>query len=249
MEKISVIVITKNEEKNIAECLESVKWADEIIIVDAESSDNTIRIAKAYTDKVYIKPWEGFVPQKRYAVSLASNEWVLSIDADERVSPELRDEIINTGLEKYDGYFIRRRNYFFGKEITTCGWDKDYQMRLFRKSKTNLTERLVHEGFEVSGSTRNMKNVLIHNTYSSLHNYLKKINTYSTLKAEEVHQTKKEVTAFTIFTHSFSAFFRYYISLKGFKDGIHGLIISFFNSVSTMLTYVKIWEKQKGITN
>ncbi|MDO8548785.1 MAG: glycosyltransferase family 2 protein [Ignavibacteria bacterium] len=245
MEKISAIVITKNEEKNIEQCLGSINWADEIIVVDSESEDKTIKLAKKFTDKLFIKKWEGYVPQKRYALSFASCEWVLHIDADERISPELKEEIIKKEPDSLDGFIIRRKNYFFDKEITTCGWNKDYQLRLFRKSKTTLNEKLVHEGFVVEGKTGKLENVIIHNTFSSLHNYLKKVNEYTSLRAEEVYKSKSKVTALTILTHTVSAFFRYFISLKGFKDGMHGLIISFVNSVSTMLTYVKIWEKQR----
>lgn len=245
MEKISVIIITKDEEKNITQCLRSINWANEIIVVDAESNDKTVEIAKYFTDKIFTKSWEGYVPQKRFAIGLTSNEWVLSIDADENVSPELKEEIIKTNPDQFDGYLIRRRNFLFGKEITSCGWDKDFQLRLFRKSKTELPDRLVHEGFIVKGNTGKLNNVINHKTYSSMHSYLKKVNMYTTLKAEETYKSKNRVTAITILTHTFSAFFRYFVSLKGFKDGMHGLTISFVNSVSTMLTYVKIWEKQR----
>lgn len=245
MEKISVIIITGNEEKNIEQCLKSVEWADEIIIVDSESKDRTVEYAKNYTNKIFIKKWGGYVPQKKYAMSLTNNEWILSIDADERVTPELKEEIIKTDPGNIDGYLIRRKNFLLGKEITTCGWDRDYQLRLFKKSKTDLPDKLVHEGFVVSGRKEKLTNVIIHNTYSSLHSYLKKVNIYTTLKAEETYSSKKRVSALTIFGHTFSAFFRYFISLKGFKDGMHGLIISFINSLSTMLTYVKIWKKQR----
>jgi glycosyltransferase involved in cell wall biosynthesis len=245
MKKISAIVITKNEERNIEPCLESISWVDEIIVVDSESEDKTVELAKKFTDKVFIKKWEGYVRQKKYALSLASCEWVLNIDADERISPELKEEIIKKEPDSLDGFFIRRKNYFFGKEITTCGWNKDFQLRLFKKTKTELLERSVDEGFKVNGKIGKLKNVIIHNTFSSFHDYLNKVNKYTTLRAEEVHKSKNKVTAFTIFSHAVSAFFRYYISLKGFKDGMHGLIISFVYSVSNMLTYVKIWEKQR----
>ncbi len=245
MEKISAIVITKNEEKNIGHCLESIKWVDEIIVVDSESEDRTVELAKKFTDKVFIKKWEGYAPQKKYALSFANFEWILHIDADERVSPELKEEIIKKEPDR-DGFFIRRKNYLFGKEITTCGWNRDFQLRLFRRSKTELIERKVNEGFKVNGKIGQLKNVIIHNTFSSFHNYLKKVNEYTSLRAEEIYKSKSKVTAFTILSHAFSAFLRYYISLKGFKDGIHGLIISFVHSVSNMLTYVKIWEKQRS---
>ena len=245
MGKISVIIITRNEEENIEPALKSVEWADEIIVVDSGSEDKTIDITKKYTNRIYKKEWQGFVEQKKYALGLASYEWVLSIDADERVSPELKEEIMKKQPENFDGFNVRRRNYFFNREITTCGWDKDYQLRLFKKSKVDLKERLVHEGFEVYGKIGKLENVIIHNTFSSLHNYFRKVNDYTTLQAEEMYKSKKKVTALTIWGHTFSAFFRYYLSLKGFKDGMYGLIISFINSVSTMLTYVKIWEKKR----
>ena len=167
MGKISVIIITRNEEENIEPALKSVEWADEIIVVDSGSEDKTIDITKKYTNRIYKKEWQGFVEQKKYALGLASYEWVLSIDADERVSPELKEEIMKKQPENFDGFNVRRRNYFFNREITTCGWDKDYQLRLFKKSKVDLKERLVHEGFEVYGKVGKLENVIIHNTFQT----------------------------------------------------------------------------------
>jgi len=125
MNKLSVIVITKDEEKNISDCLQSVDWADEIIVVDSESSDRTTDLAKKFTDRVIIKKWEGYVPQKRYALSLAANEWVLSLDADERITPELKDEIVKLLPGDNSGFKIKRKNFLMNKEITSCGWEKD----------------------------------------------------------------------------------------------------------------------------
>ncbi|MGQ9644105.1 MAG: glycosyltransferase family 2 protein, partial [Ignavibacterium sp.] len=139
MNKISVIIITKNEVRNIGDCLESVKWADEIIVVDSGSEDETISIAKRFTDKVLINEWKSFAHQKSFAMNQAVNEWILSIDADERVSDKLKEEILNSELNQFDGYRIKRENYFLGKLIRGCGWGNDYQLRLFRKSKTKLT--------------------------------------------------------------------------------------------------------------
>jgi glycosyltransferase involved in cell wall biosynthesis len=247
LEKISAVIITKEEEENIRRCLDSIRWADEIIVVDAESSDRTTEIAKEFTDKVSVRKWEGFAMQKEYAVSLTSNEWILSLDADEIVSPGLKEEIQKKDLRESDGYLIRRENYLFGKKITSCGWDKDFQLRLFRKSKTEVADKLVHEGFVVTGMTGQLENVIIHNTYSSIHKYLNKVNTYTSLRAEEIYKKKKEkIGALSLFMHTFSAFFRYYISLRGFRDGMEGLIISSVNSISTLLTYVKLWELRRS---
>jgi glycosyltransferase involved in cell wall biosynthesis len=244
MKKISVTVITKNEEKNISACLKSVDWADEIIVVDSESTDKTVELAKQFTDKVYIRKWEGFVPQKRFALSLASNEWILSLDADERVTPELKEEIMNLDPSDFNGFKIRRKNFLMEKEITSCGWEKDYQLRFFRKDKTNLNERLVHEKFIVDGKVGTLKNPMLHYTFTSFEEYLTKINHYSGLKAEELFNKKKNVGGWTIFSHTVSAFFAFYIFRRGFKDGVYGLIISFLHSLSTMLNYIKVWELQ-----
>ena len=244
MNKISVTVITKDEEKNISDCLKSVEWADEIIVVDSESTDRTVDLAKQFTDRIFIRKWEGYVPQKRYALSLANNEWVLSLDADERITPELKDEILSLLPGEVDGYKIRRKNFLLKKEITSCGWEKDYQLRLFKKDMTDLNERLVHEKFVAQGKTGALKNPMIHFTFSSFEDYLNKINSYTSLKAQELFKNKKRVGAWTIFSHTVSAFFAFFIIRRGFKDGIYGLIISLLHSVSTMMNYIKLWELQ-----
>lgn len=244
MNKISVIVITKDEEKNISDCLKSVEWADEIIVIDAESNDKTVELVKTFTDKVYIKKWEGYVPQKKYALSLASNGWVLSVDADERITPELKNEILNLSPNGFVGYRIRRKNFLLDKEITSCGWGNDYQLRLFKKDKTNLTDRLVHEGFIVDGKIAKLENPMLHYTFSSFSEYFNKINYYTSLKAEELVKQKRKIGGWTIFSHTFSAFFLFFINKRGFKDGVYGLIISLLHSVSTMLNYIKLWELQ-----
>ena len=244
MDKISVIVITKDEEKNISDCLKSVEWVDEVIVVDAESTDKTVEIAKKFTDKVFIKKWEGYVPQKKYALSLANNKWVLSVDADERITPELKNEILNITSIEITGYKIRRRNFLLRKEITSCGWENDYQLRLFEKEKTNMTDRLVHEGFTVDGKVCKLKNPMLHYTFSSFSEYFSKINYYTSLKAEELVEQKGNVNGWTIFSHTFSAFFLFFFTKRGFKDGVYGLIISLLHSVSTMLNYIKLWELQ-----
>src|SRR4030066_959351 len=244
MNKISVTVITKDEEKNISDCLRSVDWADEIIVVDSESTDRTAELAKQFTDKIFIRKWEGYVPQKKYALSLASNEWVLSLDADERVTPELKDEILTLSPGEFSGFKIRRKNFLLKKEITSCGWEKDYQLRLMRKDKASFSDRLVHEKFIVDGQVEKLKNLMLHYTFTSFSEYFSKINHYSSLKAQELFQKKKRVGAWTIFSHTVSAFFAFFIFRRGFKDGVYGLIISLLHSVSTMMNYIKLWELQ-----
>jgi len=244
MNKISVIVITNNEEQNIVDCLKSVEWADEIIVVDSESTDRTIDLARQFTEKIFTRKWEGYVPQKRFALNLATNEWVLSLDADERITPELKQEILNLTPENISGYKIRRKNFLLKKEITSCGWEKDYQLRLMKKNKASFSDRLVHEKFIVDGEVSTLKNPMLHYTFSSFTDYLNKINYYTSLKAQELFKKKKKVGSWKIFTHTVSAFFAFFIFRKGFKDGVYGLIISFLHSVSTMMNYIKLWELQ-----
>ncbi|MBK7378294.1 MAG: glycosyltransferase family 2 protein [Ignavibacteriales bacterium] len=242
--KISVIIITKNENQNITDCLNSVKWADEIIIIDAESSDNTIELAKKFTDKVFIRKWNGYSDQKMYALSLAKNEWVLSLDADERITDELKNEILFSDLSIADGYKISRANYFLGRLIRGCGWSHDYQLRLFRKSKTKVTERMVHEGFIIDGKISELKSSMLHYSYRNFHDAMNKINQYSTLEAQEKYQRKK-VNGFTILLNPFIAFVQFFIFRKGFIDGAHGLLVSIMHGMTKMMMYIKMWELQK----
>jgi glycosyltransferase involved in cell wall biosynthesis len=246
-EKLSVIIITKNEEKNIRDCLESIKWADEIIVVDAFSNDRTIEIAKEYTTKVFQREWIGFADQKDYALSLATNEWILSLDADERVSHTLRSKIqemiSGNSIDKYDGYLIKRDNYFLGRKIRSCGWNKDFQLRLFRKSKTRLTNRLVHEGFEVSGQIGKISEPIIHLSYKSFNDAFSKINNYSTLEALE-KSNRQKASFFTIVFFPIIYFLQHFIFRYGFIDGIYGFFVSLLHAWTKMLVQLKIWELQ-----
>jgi glycosyltransferase involved in cell wall biosynthesis len=245
MKNISAVIITKNEETNITECLKSISWTNEIILVDAQSTDKTVELAKDFTSKIFVHEWEGFAKQKEFALSKVSNEWVLNIDADERISPMLKDEIINLEENDADGYYIRRENYLLKKHIKSCGWDNDYQLKLVRKSKTRLADRLVHERFIVDGKTERLKHRLVHFTFTSIEKTLGKINYYSSLRAEELFNKGKQVGGFTIISHGLAAFFKFYILYGGFRDGVYGLIISLFNSFTKFLVYMKVWELQK----
>jgi glycosyltransferase involved in cell wall biosynthesis len=244
--KISAIIITKNEESNISDCLKSINWVDEIIVVDAKSTDKTVEIAQKYTQNIFSHEWEGFAKQKDFALSKASNEWVLSIDADERISPQLKEEILNLQENDTVGFYFRRENYLLKKHIKSCGWDNDYQLRLVKRSKARLTDRLVHEGFAVDGKTERLKNRLIHFTFDSIEKTIHKINHYSSLKSEELYNKNINVGFFKILSHGVAGFFKFFIMLGGYRDGVHGLVISLFHSITTFLVYIKVWEKQTG---
>ncbi len=243
--KISAVIITGNEENNIADCLKSVQWADEIIVVDSESTDRTVQIAKEYTDKVFIRKWKGYSDQKSYAISLAKNDWVLSLDADERVSENLAKEILETNLSPNNGYFIKRDNYFLGKLIRGCGWGNDMQLRLLKKSEAKLSDRIVHEKFIVNGSVSNLKNSFTHFSYKNLNDAFAKINIYSTLEANE-KVDKKTVNILTVLISPAFYFLHHFIVRKGFLDGIHGIIISYMHMVTKLQVQLKILEIKKN---
>jgi glycosyltransferase involved in cell wall biosynthesis len=244
MNNISAIVITKNEEANITDCLKSISWVDEIVLVDAESTDKTVKLAQNFTAKIFVRKWEGFAKQKEFALSNVSNEWILNIDADERVTPSLKDEIINLNHDDADGYYLWRENYLLKKHIKSCGWDNDYQLRLVKKSKTTLTDRLVHEGFSVDGMTKRLNSRLIHYTFTSIEKTITKINHYTSLRAEELFKKNKTIGGFGIIAHGLAGFFKFFFLLRGYRDGVHGLVISLFHSITTFLSYMKLWELQ-----
>ncbi len=243
--KISAVIITGNEENNINECLNSVKWADEIIVVDSESTDNTVEIAKKFTDKVFIHKWEGYASQKTYAISLAKNAWILSLDADERVPETLAKEILETDLSAHNGYYIKRDNFFVGKLIRGCGWGNDMQLRLFKKSETKLSDRMVHEKFIVNGNASTLKNSFSHYSYTNLKDAFKKINNYSTLEANE-KADRKTVNLFTILFSPPLYFLHHFIIRKGFLDGIYGIIISYMHMITKLQVQLKIMEIKKN---
>ncbi len=248
--KISAVIITGNEENNIRDCLKSVQWADEIIVVDSESTDSTVQIAKEFTDKVFIRKWEGYAKQKSFAMSKANNEWILSLDSDERVTKELAEEILNYNLANtnYAAFKMKRENYFIAKKINHCGWGKDFQLRLFRKSKTKLNDRLVHEGFIVDGEVSTLNNSILHYSYTDLKDGFEKINKYSTLEALEKYKRKK-VSTLRILFYPVLAFLQHYFIRKGIKDGKHGLMVSLMHAVTKLQVQMKIWEIQFKINS
>lgn len=244
MNNISAVVICNDEEKNIEECLKSLQWCNEIIVVDSFSSDNTVDLAKKFTDKIFQNEWKGFADQRKFALTKISNEWIFSLDADERCTNELADEI-NRSLSQNDqasGYLIPRKSFFLKKWIRHCGWSPDFQLRLFKKNSVHVRERLVHEGYEVKGEVRKLQKPILHYTVNSISEFINKINLYSTLSAIE----KKDVSigyAYLLFKPSLE-FIKKFIFQKGFMDGISGLMVCYFHMITKMLTYMKIREIQ-----
>ena len=241
---LSVIIITKNEQDNILDCLESVNWADEIIVVDSSSTDKTEEICRKYTDKFYVKDWPGFGIQKQRALELASHKWVLSVDADERVTSELRDEIINKMAHdsNISGYLIPRLSNYLGKDIYHAGWYPDYTLRLVKKQKSHFTEDIVHEKMVVDGSIGKLSNHFLHYPYKDISHHLQKINTYSSLSAEKMFDNGKRVGWSMVVLKAIFGFVRAYIFRRGFLDGWPGLVVSISTGLSTYLKYLKLKE-------
>lgn len=243
---ISVNIICRNEEKNIEDCLKSVLWADEIIVVDAESADRTLEIAKKYTDKVFVNKWEGFAKQRTFALEKSKKDWVLALDADERCSSGLKEEIVSfvaSNNHNIKGFKLPRQNYFLGKWIKYGGWYPGYQLRFFKRSNVKVSDRLVHEGYEVDGDIGVMKNDIIHYTVQSVFDFMNRVNGYSNLQAEEKSKNGN-IGFLDIFIQPLKSFVVQYIFKGGFRDGLHGLMVYNFDAITRMLTYMKIWEKQ-----
>jgi len=240
---ISAVIITLNEEANIEACLESVSWAREIVVVDAESSDRTREIALRFTREVHERKWEGYSQAKAYAISRATSEWVLSIDADERATPELEEEI--RSLEPpagVDGYMVPIRPLFLGRWIKHCGWYPGYKLRLFRKDSATMTPRRLHEGIRVKGVVGKLVNPLLHYAYPTVRSYFRKFSRYTDIAARELHERGKRASAFDIAIRPLFSFLKMYIFKLGFLDGIEGLVLCVFSSLYVHVKYVKLRE-------
>ena len=249
---LSVAMITYNEEDNIRDALESIRWADEIVVVDSQSTDRTQEICREYTDKVYTFEWQGFAHQKSRAVSLTSNPWVLVLDADERVTEGLRDEIISLlGGESQepllDGYYIARRNYFSGRWMRHGGWWPDYTLRLFRKDRGRFEPREVHECIRVDGRTGHLRHPMEHYTYRDIGDYLRRMDFYSTLAAREMFKAGRRAGILDITLRPLLTFCRMCFLRLGILDGIYGMILAGLYSAYTFSKYSKLWEMWKGL--
>ncbi|HUK99611.1 MAG TPA: glycosyltransferase family 2 protein [Nitrospirota bacterium] len=250
-QKLSIAIITYNEESNIRRTLESVAWALEIIIVDSGSSDKTVQICREYTDKIFHQDWLGFACQKNLAIDKTSGDWVLSLDADEPIEPELVDEIkeIISSSTSHDGYRIPRRTFFLGKEIKHGGWYPDYNLRLFRRGKGRFEERAVHEAIRVKGSVGKTRHAILHFAYPDLISYLSMMNKYTTL-AVEVMSTQS-ISAFkigwmNILFRPVLTFLYKFIFRLGFLDGKHGLVLNLFHAGYVFAKYAKAWERRES---
>ncbi|HET6370002.1 MAG TPA: glycosyltransferase family 2 protein [Nitrospiria bacterium] len=247
--RLSVVIVTKNEERNLRDCLDSARWADEIVVVDSYSTDRTLEIAREFTDRIYERPWEGFGIQKNHAMDMATSPWVFILDADERITEQLRDEIrsvVASPPAGIVGYQLPRRNFFYGVWIQHCGCYPDYQLRLLRKGLGRLDDAEPHNKMILQGEMGTLSAPLDHLTSPTVGDHLKKMSNFSKLAAQEKYKTKKKVGGRDLFFPPIAMFIKMYLLRGGWREGIAGFVFAGFASLYTFLKYAKLWEMIYG---
>lgn len=244
MPKLTVTVITRNEAANIGPVLASVAWADEIVVVDAESTDDTVALARCHTPKVFVSRWPGFSAQKNFAAAQAANDWILSVDADERVTPELAGEIRSVlgGAHAARGYRIPRVSFYLGRWIRSTDWYPDHQLRLYDRRAGRWVGDYVHERVDVPGPIGRLRHELQHLPYRDLSHHLQTMDRYTTLAAQQMQAAGRRVGTPALVVRPLGAFARNYLLRGGWRDGGVGLVVSALNSYYVFLKFAKLWE-------
>lgn len=243
---ISAVVITLDEETNIECCLQSLQFADEIVVLDSMSTDRTVDIARTYTDKIGFKEFNGYGEQKAAALAMATCEWVLIVDADEVIGEELAAEIKDV-VERgqFDAYKGPRLSYFLGRPMRHCGWYPDYQLRLAKRDRAQMPQRLVHEQLMIDGAIGILTNPMIHYSYVSMSDYARKMVSYARAAAEQrLREGRKPRFSDLLFTPGLT-FVKMYLLEQGFRDGLHGFILSGLSACSVYLRYVMLWDMSR----
>lgn len=244
---IAGIVITKDEERNIRACLDSLRWTDELIVVDAQSRDRTAAIAREYTPHVFVRPWPGYGPQKNFAFDQAGADWLLVVDADERVTEPLRREIqalLAAGPPAdVAGFEIPRRNFFYGRWIRGGGIYPDYQLRLIRRTAGRYDDVLLHERLQVAGRIARLAEPLDHYSMLSVGDHVRKMMRYTTLGAEEKLKGRAQVTWLEQAGNHLGTILKTYCLRGGYRDGLHGVVVALFAGMHTFVKYAKAYEK------
>lgn len=239
---LSALIITLNEQHNIGACLESLMWADEIVVVDAESTDETVAIARKYTDKVYVNPWQGYSNQRNYGAGKCTQVWILAIDADERITPELRQEIRQAISQNGPvAYRIRFRDFMFGKWIYHVGKDDQNHVRLYRAGAGGWASD-VHESLQISGPIASLSNPILHYSHLTIHRFVEKANRYTELEAQGKFEQGIRINLWQAVIASIRVFGWYYISRRGFRDGGHGFVRASLLAIYHFFVRIKLWE-------
>jgi glycosyltransferase involved in cell wall biosynthesis len=248
MATLSVVTLTMNEENNIVECLASVRWADQMIVVDSGSTDRTVELAKGFTANVFVRPWEGYGAARNFAITKATGDWIFWLDADERVTPELAGEIrevLRSGGGSSAGFSVARRAYFLGRWIRHSGWYPSRVTRMFRRGEGRFNESRVHEQLMIEGPVSEFRNDLIHYTDPSLEHYLAKFNSYTTLAAEDLDAQGRKFSVFDLLVRPPFLLVKMYVLRLGFLDGVQGLILALLSSAYVFTKYAKLWERKQ----
>jgi glycosyltransferase involved in cell wall biosynthesis len=244
-EPISVIVPTFNEQENLEDCLRSVAWADEILVVDSFSTDRTLEIARRHTSRIIQREYVNSASQKNWAIPQARHRWVMVVDADERVTPELREEILALLARGPDcrGYVIRRVNHFLGRRIRYGGWARDRVLRVWDREAGRYQEKEVHADVDVAGPVRELKHSLLHITFRSWDSYLRKIDRYTSWGAEDLRRKGRRASALDLVIRPLARFVKRYILQLGFLDGVPGLMITGIDTWVVFVKYARLWER------
>ncbi|MCR4263914.1 MAG: glycosyltransferase family 2 protein [Candidatus Roizmanbacteria bacterium] len=249
MQKLSVVISAYNEEDVIESCFMSVSWADEIVLIDNSSTDKTAAIAKKFKANVYRRPNNPMLNvNKNYGFTKATGDWILNLDADESIDEQLRQEIqqiLSSDQAEYSGYQMPRKNTLFGKWIRHAGWYPDYQMRLFQKGAGTFAEKHVHEHVRVSGKTGTLSGHILHNSFRTVSQFIRKHDLYSTNEAENLIEEGYQFNPLDSIRLPRREFISRYFAREGYKDGLHGLVLSLLMSFYHLLIFLKLWERQK----
>jgi glycosyltransferase involved in cell wall biosynthesis len=244
VQAVSVTIITRDEAANIGAALESVRWADDIVVVDSQSTDETVAIARRYTDRVFVRPWPGYVAQKNFAAEQARYDWILSLDADERVSPALAAEIraLMVAGPAGAGYRVPRVTFHLGRWIRSTDWYPDYQLRLYDRRLARWQGRYVHESVSADGAVSQLRSELEHFAYRDVAHHVQTMDRYTTLAARQMFEDGRRANWIDILITPRLTFFRNYILRQGFRDGMAGLVISAMNAYYVGVKFAKLWE-------
>lgn len=246
MPTLSIIIVAKNEAINIAECVRSARFADEVIVLDSGSSDGTAELARAEGARVLVTDWPGYGPQNNRGIALATGDWFFSLDADERITPELAAEI-RAAIERadLDGFRVPRSSMYCGRFIRHGGWTPDYTWRLARRGKARFTEHYLHAHLEVQGATGTLRHPIVHYSFRSMESVLEKLNRYSSASARDMTSAGRKGSLGRAVAHGLWAFFRTYVLRLGFLDGRWGFMLAVSNAEGTYYRYVKLWLLQR----
>ena len=242
---VSAVLITRNEQENIEDAIRSVSWACEVVVVDAFSSDATVQICRRSGARVVQREWKGYVEQKNFAVSQASLDWVLSLDADERVSDALRDEVLQLQEKGFGGYRIPRRTFFLNQWIQRTSWSPDYQLRLFDRRRGRWHGGRLHESVRVEGRVGRLHSLLLHYSYRSVSDFLLRLDQYSQLAAQDCYERGRRTRSCHLLIGPLAAFFKSYVLKRGFRDGLAGLAVSGLGGASIFFRYLKLLELER----